>query len=1276
MIEEYIELNRTFNLITDNKTLQSDEIVRLMQGKGETTWEQLLEENNFIVLLGEAGSGKTTEIFNRAKILREKGDNAFFSTIENICSIQEIYDSLNPAEELKFTEWLHSDDVGLFFLDSLDEALLHNGSFDIALRILMDKIPANKPIKLIVSCRVSDWRIKFDTDIFTYAISNRVGSENKASSKNRVNIFSLAPLNKSQIEKLAKYNKMTNVLGFISEIEAKNYWHLCDRPLDIKWLSDYWNKENKLGSYSEIIEFNIREKIKDNNGNQLTKLNNAKVREGVENLAAGLILCKKEYIAILDSVIINNITNDSLIPDTILQDWNSPNISELLRRGIFDEAPYGRIKFHHRSIKEYLGASWLRRLNRAGTSNDKINDILFSKIYNRQILRPSLREVSAWLSLWIPDLKDRIIKYFPEILLVYGDPSNLETDEKKKILINYCKKFGEMNWVNYQFENRALKGFAQPEMEPIVLKLLQGNSKSYHVKILIIRICAVGRFQSANIIITKLVEDNNENYIVRSWAIEAIKKIGNVKFITKVKNFILKNINTVDSHLPEEIIDIYFPEFLTMDELIIICQNAEESWNESWSGIPHKMVQIAERCPVDKIELLLRTLLTIFKPKVDIFDKNERYARRIYNDLSESISYLVIETLQNKSQLDSNLFAELLEVLKFCEDGGAYRLQAELIKKLIDNYPEVKQKLFWRKVERDKINGELKYLWQLFIDQEFWKINKTDLIWLKEDLKNTSDLNDQHLLLDAILNILVINGLEKEIVELLTLISNNDELIQHYKEVLTPKSLEISESTKNFELKKEKKRLKDIEEHEKELLWLQENIAEIKQGNKFRTLFIISQNYYSNQSGSIDWEKVEGKFGIKITSAIKEGFIKYWRTYTPKLPYERKYLNTVENEVFVGLFGLALEFNNEKSFTCLSSKDINITIKYAARSMNNFPFWFEGFTKLYPENVKLIFNECIINDYKFTNGNRDLLEVLWKLSFSNKSIIDLFYNQILNLLKKEKAESIGAMNQCLKILCNSSFYSSKDVVPILIKKLKNEKRMDYILLLLDAYFHVDFTGALNYLEIYLIKLDSEKQYDFILHLSKKFSSKGLFFAEFFNYNEISDVPSLLRLFKIVYKYIRREDDLVHETSYTLTTRDDAEHFRGMLLNRLIAFPGKESYEALIQLSEIPEFQISHEVFLNLANEKLEKEGDNEIWNPSDIFTFANQNLKEIGSEKELFTHTIDKIQEIKDHFENEDFSTKSLYRENLTETDIQNLIAHELKRNSFNRYSVIREEEE
>ena len=45
---------------------------------------------------------------------------------------------------------------------------------------------------------------------------------------------------------------------------------------------------------------------------------------------------------------------------TILPDWTPAERQALLRRALFDPATYGRVRFHHRSVQEYLAARRLR----------------------------------------------------------------------------------------------------------------------------------------------------------------------------------------------------------------------------------------------------------------------------------------------------------------------------------------------------------------------------------------------------------------------------------------------------------------------------------------------------------------------------------------------------------------------------------------------------------------------------------------------------------------------------------------------------------------------------------------------------------------------------------------------------------------------------------------------------------------------------------------------------------------------------------------------------
>jgi hypothetical protein len=46
----------------------------------------------------------------------------------------------------------------------------------------------------------------------------------------------------------------------------------------------------------------------------------------------------------------------------VLTDWDDTDARILLTRPIFDEGIYGTVRFHHRSVREFLTAEWLNSL--------------------------------------------------------------------------------------------------------------------------------------------------------------------------------------------------------------------------------------------------------------------------------------------------------------------------------------------------------------------------------------------------------------------------------------------------------------------------------------------------------------------------------------------------------------------------------------------------------------------------------------------------------------------------------------------------------------------------------------------------------------------------------------------------------------------------------------------------------------------------------------------------------------------------------------------------
>jgi hypothetical protein len=92
---------------------------------GAQTWEDLLQRRR-VVILAEAGSGKTEEMKEHARCRTEAREFAFYATVQDV-GHRGLSDALRPADRARFNAWLGADRIGWFFIDSVDEAKLDVG---------------------------------------------------------------------------------------------------------------------------------------------------------------------------------------------------------------------------------------------------------------------------------------------------------------------------------------------------------------------------------------------------------------------------------------------------------------------------------------------------------------------------------------------------------------------------------------------------------------------------------------------------------------------------------------------------------------------------------------------------------------------------------------------------------------------------------------------------------------------------------------------------------------------------------------------------------------------------------------------------------------------------------------------------------------------------------------------------------------------------------------------------------------------------------------------
>ncbi len=174
-----------------------------------------------------------------------------------------------------------------------------------------------------------------------------------------------------------------------------------------------------------MLDFNIKVKLEehdpDHEAQRPLSVDDALL--GAERLAATITLQKKNTIILPDRPVDADLRAASIEPKECLPSWSSDKIQTLLDRAIFDEAIYGTVRFHHRTVQEYLVAKWLKRLINEGKSRRSIEGLLFAERYGQAVAIPSMRPIVAWLALWDEHVRNRLRTIAPEVLIENGDPS-------------------------------------------------------------------------------------------------------------------------------------------------------------------------------------------------------------------------------------------------------------------------------------------------------------------------------------------------------------------------------------------------------------------------------------------------------------------------------------------------------------------------------------------------------------------------------------------------------------------------------------------------------------------------------------------------------------------------------------------------------------------------------------------------------------------------------------------------------------------------------------
>ncbi|MDB5854818.1 MAG: hypothetical protein JWR22_2859 [Herminiimonas sp.] len=459
-----IDLRRTFSQHTDAATDSddSDWSQFLDQRQGRSTWTDL-HDKPLLVVLGEAGIGKTIEFQSEVGRLREAGQLAFFIPLNQL-SDSESWRLVLTGHDAEFDAWAASDGPGYFFLDAVDEARLKShADFEKALAVVQRALGSNLArARIAISSRVTDWstpgvRSAVDARLakpIERALAARTAAEAPlplpdsstvavpalgAAPSVEAFVVGLDPLSNSEAHRCAAAFGLHGEDQFWTAVADGDYEFMATRPLDLRWMVVLWNQRRSLGTYRELIEANISNRLCEFNENYEAAgevVSVDQLRAGAMELAAAAEFGGCAFFSLDPGM---TPTVSELAPHTVLADWPPTSVRRLLATALFDEASFGRVKFHHRSIREFLAAQWVAKQLAIGVPLLRLQRLFAGCPFGPAVLIPARRAALSWLAAINVTAREWVVREFPETLFFEGDPQAWDGISADKAFANFIE---------------------------------------------------------------------------------------------------------------------------------------------------------------------------------------------------------------------------------------------------------------------------------------------------------------------------------------------------------------------------------------------------------------------------------------------------------------------------------------------------------------------------------------------------------------------------------------------------------------------------------------------------------------------------------------------------------------------------------------------------------------------------------------------------------------------------------------------------------------------
>ncbi|HEX7388186.1 MAG TPA: hypothetical protein VF285_13060 [Castellaniella sp.] len=1246
----------------------------------------------------------------QARCVRASGRAAFFIRIEDIEEGFETAFELGGVDA--FEDWLGSQEEAWFFLDSVDEARLENPrAFEKAIRRFAARVgPASGRAHIFISSRPYAWRVRSDRDLLERYLplpAPRIGEISplrKATAAGRaLRVYLLDPLDEADIRIFAEHRNTPQVEVLLAALQRANLISMAARPFDLEGILAKWSTDLTLDGRLGLLQHNVELHLKeiDPDRGQRRPLSWERARQGARLLAAAVVLMGEPGVRVPDS----DQGGRGIEAETVLVGWEPPEIQTLLERGIFNGVLYGMVRFRHREVRELLAAEWFGEQLRGGGSRHSVESLFIRKQYGRSIITPRLRPVLPWLILFDDEIRHKVLKIAPGILLEGGDVARLPVDERRALLAGVVRSVAEDSDDRSARDNSAIARIAQSDLAGDVLHLIAKYRHNDEAIFFLGRLVWQGAMAECVPALSEIAGDPEAGLYARIASTRAVMTCGSRAQGDQLWAGLLASPKVLPRKLFAEVLADATPSLESVHLLLASIGKLSAYERYVSTGLEQAFLGFVDRLPVGSALPAAEPLRVLIKG-LNGYLGREPYIEQQECHVSRAFGWLLAPALHAVERLviarsETALSPEALCVMLEAPavqlwGGGDYRGHKNDLHEIVPAWRALNDALFWHSVEECRVRLDERKSKRLVDDwpvqwlKPYWRFGVDRFEDVLGFVRSRGFLDDRMVALSLAYRLFMQADRPAGWLDRLAdSVKGNPDLEQHLdvREHPPQSALEFDEQATRM---KDDWARQQEERRQNRVQWVARLKAapEVVQhppglkpgeisGDQCWLLTEMEQpEGGTHREIGANWMALIPEFGEEVARAYRDAAVSSWRHYSPGLRSQGQDTNSIPYALIFAMAGLEIEAGEDGFFESLTQDEARHALRYLVWEMNGLPDWLEQLYQLYP---KLVLEAVLAELYwelEHTGADAPAHYLVGKLVHAAPWLHRGLAPEVAAWLALREVQNAELLSQCVQIVLSGD--ADRKVVSKLAQSKAEKNGVEAQRAIWYAlWVDTDADEALPAVEKWLSSLPAEKASGEAQLLITKLMGTRRSFNDWPLFGSFRNPRHLKALYMLMHQYIRTKDDIDHSGKgvFSPVLRDDAQDGREALVKQLSEISGKEAYVALAGLASEHPDPAYRPWMERLAFQRAQQDADMEPWSVQQVRDYAQKHQRTPETQRQLFDLAVDRLIDLKAWLERGSDSPYKTWQRVDEETEMRNLVAGRLAAQSAGRYTCAQENE-